>query len=277
MTDLLFAVLRITFLVYVGMILVLAGCQRHMMYYPTRTNEENAKALARTDGLEPWRDAEGTLIGWRPVNAQDAADIMLLFHGNAGFAAQRGYFAHGFAPYFTVYIMEYPGYGTRPGRPGEKAFYAAATQALEDLAETYPDRQLFLGGESLGSGVTAYLAGTYPDQIAGVFLSTPFDSLVAVARHHYPIFPVRWFMRDRYPSAQHLENYQGPLALLIAGEDEVVPAKFGQRLAEAYDGPTRVWLQENRNHNTLDLSAGSTWWSEVAQFLRPPDSDVHSD
>ena len=267
MVDFLISVLRIAVLAYVGMALVLAGCQRHMMYYPMRVSESNALALAGTDGLEPWRDDDGNIIGWRPADSNPEADILLFFHGNAGFGAQRGYMVHGFSPRMTVYIMEYPGYGTRAGRPSEQAFYRAAAAAFSALREAHPDQQIFLGGESLGSGVACHLAGRFPDKVAGLFLSTPFNHLVDVARYHYPVFPVRWLMRDRYHSAKHLAAYDGPLALLLAGRDEVVPARFGHKLADAYAGPTRIWLQEDRSHNTLDYRPGSTWWQEALDFL----------
>lgn len=270
MASFLLSALRVAVLVYAGMILVLAGCQRQMIYYPTRISEEEAIQLAATDQLEPWRNEDGEIIGWRSTRALADADVMLVFHGNAGFAGQRGYFAHGFAPDFIVYVMEYPGYGTRSGRPGEQAFYDAAEDAFQRLRKAYPEGRLFLTGESLGSGVAAYLAGRHPETVAGVFLSTPFDSMVAVARHHYPFFPVRWLMRDRYPTAKHLRDFAGPVAILLAGQDRVVPAKFGERLAAVYDGPSKLRVQEDRDHNTLDLSPGRPWWSEVVTFLRDP-------
>ncbi len=266
MWDSLIVLVRVVALVYIGLVLVLAGCQRAMIYYPARASESEAMVTAAGEGMSPWRNDDGDIIGWRSRTASDDADAILIFHGNAGFAAHRGYFARGLYPEFTVYIFEYPGYGTRSGRPSEPNFYAAAEDAVKQLSDEH-DGRIFLGGESLGSGVATYLAGTQPDHIAGLFLVTPFTSLVDVARSHYPIFPVRWLMRDRYESARHLENYEGPVAILVAGRDEIVPAKFGQKLYDGYDGPKRIWNQEDRTHNTLDYGAQSPWWDEVVTFL----------
>lgn len=265
MWDSVIVLARVAILVYVGLLVVLAGCQRGMIYYPTRANEQNATQLAATDGLEPWRNAAGEIIGWRPVHEPNA-DVMLAFHGNAGFAAQRGYLVHGFAPRIAVYLFEYPGYGTRAGKPSEQTFVDAATDALKQLRSETTGK-LFLAGESLGSGVAAHLAGAHHDVVDGIFLITPFNSLVDVAQSHYPIFPVRLLMRDRYESAKHLQAYRGPVAILLAGRDEVVPARFGQKLYDRYDGPKRVWVQGDRTHNTLDYGRAAPWWNEVAAFL----------
>lgn len=267
MWDSIFVLIRVVALVYVGLLLVLAGCQRGMIYYPTRAGESDAMAMAATDGLKPWRNGDGDIIGWRSSRAPDDADALLIFHGNAGFAAHRGYLVRGFEPDFAVYLFEYPGYGARGGKPSEKAFYAAGEEALDQLREERAGR-VFLGGESLGSGVATHLAGAHPDRVSGLFLITPFSSLVDVARSHYPIFPVRWLMRDRYESAKHLETYDGPIAVLLAGRDEVVPARFGQKLYDGYDGPKKIWIQEDRSHNTLDYSPTRVWWNEVAEFLK---------
>ncbi len=258
--------LRIGAMVYIGLLLVLAGCQRSMMYYPTTTSEANAINIALADGMEPWRDEDGGLVGWRYMQFSEDADAMLVFHGNAGFAGQRGYLAHGFAPDFAVHIMEYPGYGSRPGRPSEQAFFEAAREAFELLSQQHSGR-IFLGGESIGTGVATYIASQFPDRVAGLFLVTPYTSLVDVARSHYPIFPVRLLMRDRFPSETFLAQYSGPVAFVVAEHDEVVPARLGKALYAGYEGPKRLWIQEGRNHNTLDYHPLSPWWSEVREFL----------
>ncbi len=260
-------IVRIVALVYVGLLLLLAGCQRGLIYYPSRASEDRATAMARADGMEPWRGNEGSVIGWRQVDALDDAPPLLVFHGNAGQASQRGYLAAVFRPEWRVYVMEYPGYGPRSGRPNESAFYAAASEAFDQLRQTYTGRPLFVGGESLGTGVAAYLAGQYPNDVAGVLLITPFTSLVDVARSHYPIFPISLLMRDRYPSRKHLRSYSGPVAFIVAEHDEVVPARLGRQLYEEYHGPKRLWTQDGRDHNTLDYSPLSHWWVEARDFL----------
>ncbi len=258
--------MRMGAMVYAGLLLVVAGCQSSLIYHPARGTEQQAVQAAMREGLVAWRNAEGELIGWRSALARPDADALLAFHGNAGSALHRGYLARGLDPYFAVHILEYPGYGSRPGRPREKTLYAAAEEAL-GLLRTERSGRVFLAGESLGSGVACHLAGTRPDKVAGLFLITPFTSLPDVGRSHYPFLPVGLLLRDRYDNESKLERYSGPLAVLLAERDNVVPARLGQELFDGYAGPKRLWIQAGRNHNTLDYNPRAGWWAEVAGFL----------
>ena len=263
-------ILRIAVGVYIGLMIVLAAGQRRMIYYPRVCAEAEAVWLAERDGLKPWRTAAGELVGWQPVAAAAERDAMLLFHGNAGCAVQRGYFVQGFAAHLDVFVMEYPGYGSRTGRPSERAFIAAGTEALRQLRRERTGR-IYLGGESLGTGGACRLAGENPDVVSGLFLSTPFTRLADVARHHYPFLPMGVLLRDRYENVTHLKRFHGPVAVLLAECDEVVPASLGQRLAETYRGPRRIWVQAGRSHNDMDYRRDGAGWKDVADFLQAGD------
>jgi len=271
---------RMTAMVYIGLLIYLTGCQRQMIYLPTRAAEPELLGIAAREGLAPWRNEGGDIIGWRngTESPPPDRDAMLVFHGNAGYALHRLYLARGFGqppdePAFTVYLFEYPGYGARPGRPSEPRFVATATEAFAQVQAAHPDGRVFLVGESLGSGVAAHLAGQHPEATAGLFMATPFTSLADVAKHHYPYMPVHTLMRDRYEASEALRDYRGPLAILLAEHDRVVPARFGQALADGYEGPTRVWVQRDRDHNSLDYRRTATWWQEVTAFLKSGGQD----
>lgn len=270
----LFRILRTVALIYVGLLLLLVICQRKIIYYPSKSSEQILRARAETAGLAPCKDAEGRVIGWRDRTQSGPAvpaNRLVVFHGNAGFALHRSYFLEGFRSVssgriWEVYLFEYPGYGARAGSPSEKAFVEAARQALRELKGADP-RPVFLLGESIGAGVACALAGQLPDQVAGVILITPFTTLADVAASHYPFFPVRALLRDRYNNPAALANYRGPAAFLLAGRDEIIPAPLGRELYDHYAGPKQLWVQEEATHNTLDYHPGSGWWEEVTAFL----------
>jgi len=261
-------VMRVALLAYAGVCLFMMGCQRSLMYFPVNGSEREVITFADARGFVPWRDGDGRMLGWKPAGeaARTHKDAVLIFHGNGGMAAQRDYLVEGFSRRFDVRMMEYPGYGSRPGRTTEKNIQQAAEEALRVL-EKEREGRVFVVGESLGSGVAAWLAGANPDRVAGLLLITPFDSALAVARAHYPFLPVGLLMLDRYESVKHLENYRGPVAVLIAGRDEVIPARHGHALYDAYAGPKRRWVQEDRSHNNVNFEPGAAWWGEVMDFL----------
>ncbi len=262
-------------LAFAAFILVMAVFQRRLIYYPRTAPEGELRARAKASGLDPWVDQAGTLIGWKSQERSEDGELaatILVFHGNAGFALSRSYLVAGLSAGFGtsvgIRILEYPGYGAREGSPSEGLFRAVALAALDEILEA-GGGPILLVGESLGSGVAAYLAGKRPEAISGLLLITPFTSLAAVGSFHYPFLPVGLLLRDTFSSETALANYEGPIAFIVAEEDEVVPAQFGQALYDGYAGPKRLWVQRARGHNNLDYNPHAAWWREVQAFLLP--------
>lgn len=73
-------------------------------------------------------------------------------------------------------------------------------------------------------------------------------------------------MRHRLDSDRHLPDYGGPVAFLIAGQDDTTPAALGQRLFDAYPGPKRIWIAPAAGHNDFDALLAD--WPAVQSWLR---------
>ena len=161
MRPILFRIGRAVLAGYAGSLLLVAGCQNQILYQPRRGSEARFIAAARQQNLQPWRDAQGRLIGWVRPNPR-ATHRLVVFHGNAGCALDRSYYADAFAGFgngadWEVRIFEYPGYGPRPGPLGKSAFINEGRAALQELLAADP-RPIFLLGESIGSGTACALA-----------------------------------------------------------------------------------------------------------------------
>ena len=248
---------------------MLAALQRQLIYFPSKGHADDLSGLASRIGLQAWQDENGMTIGWQASGKRQAGNRMIVFHGNAGYALDRQYFLTGLQAVddnWDVFLFEYPGYGARAGTTSESNFQTAATEALETLLAADP-RPIFILGESLGSGIASYLAASFPQQVAGLLLVTPFSSLADVAAHHYPFLPVRILLQERYNSMEALSHYRGPVAFLLAGRDEVVTTELGQQLYNSYHGPKWLHVEEQAGHNTLPYNPGENWWHEVSNFL----------
>lgn len=247
--------------------------QRRLLYFPVAEPLPAAIAAARTRGLEPWLDGAGRFLGWRaPARGAPAARALVL-HGNAGSALDRVYLRDvlqgprfgGGAGGVEVLLLEYPGYGPRPGAPGEETIVAAAVEAIDLLGGTAP---VLLVGESLGSAVAAQAAAARP-AVAGVLLLTPLAGVAAVAQRHYPFIP-SLLVRDTYRTDRALARYRGRAGFLVAGRDEVVFADLGRALFEGHAGPKRLWVEPGAFHNTLRYDPADPLWGEVWGFLAGP-------
>jgi len=252
---------------YLALCIGCASLQRRMIYFPPACNPTEVEQYAASQNLTRWTSPTGKPIGWKRMSpAQPSQGQVLITHGNACCAFECGQFADAVqqAGAFDVYLLEYPGYENRPGSPSEQAIYAAADEALQLLPTNHAT---YLVGESLGTGVAAYLAGKHPGEITGVVLFAPYNSLVDVGQFHMPILPVGLLLRDRYPSEEHLRTYHGPVAMLTGGYDCVVPEKFGRRLYDSYSGPKRLWEFPEGNHGTVMLQPPEIW-NQIVQFLQ---------
>ena len=239
--------------------------QRAMMYFPTRMSQDEAIRAATAVGAIPWRAGDGGLRGWRLAQSptRPRATVLIL-HGNAGWALDRIHYARSLVPLgCDVVLLEYPGYGARPGQPSLGALTAAAVEAVDALA--HEGGPVWLLGESLGSGVVGRVVAARLSAVRGLLFVTPFADIGTVARRHYPFLPA-WFVRDRFRPAQDVAAFTGPAIVLIAGHDEVVGAEEGRELFAALHGPKRLVEQPAATHNGMDLSSPA-FWAEAVQFL----------
>ena len=263
----LFRLLQAPLLVYVGFCGLVGACQRSLIYHPARQSEAAMIRVARVERCEPWRAAGNAIIGWKSVRKAGepaAPNRLVVFSGNAGSALDRAYYAGG--EKWEVYLFEYPGYGARDGRISESSFIDAGEKALQALAAA-DSRSIYLLGESLGSGLACALAQRQPAHVAGLFLLTPYARLGDVAAQQFRYLPARLMLRDPWDNVTALRAYRGPVAMLIAGQDEVVTAAQGRLLYQGYAGPKHLWTDPDAGHNGIDFSASAPWWHEVSDFL----------
>jgi len=252
-----------------GLVLLVVLGQRRLLYFPLREDRAAAERRAGLLGLEPWTEG-GRFLGWRSPHpsGQPRARVLVL-HGNAASALERVYLREVLqSPVLgtplEVILVEYPGYGPRPGAPSERALLEAVVEAVR-LARR-DGLPVLLLGESLGSAVAALAAAAVPDDVAGLWLVTPLHSVPAVARRHYPFVPA-FVLRDRWRADLALPHYPGPVAFLLAGRDEVVFPDLGRLLFEARNGRKRLWVEEGAGHNTLDYDPALPRWRETVEFL----------
>ena len=159
-------------------------------------------------------------------------------------------------------LVDYRGYGASAGAPSERALTADAL-LWQDFASR-SSRRVFVLGRSLGSGVAVQVAAVRP--VAGVIAITPYDSMVAVGKHHYPILPVSLLLRHRFDSLARAPAIKAPLLCLVAERDAVVPAAHSRRLYEAWGGEKR-WVElRGAGHNSTDDAP--EFWESIRAFIR---------
>jgi uncharacterized protein len=256
MRSFLIIVAILAVLAYVGACWFLHAKQRQMIYYGWTTTAD----AASTDFELKRPDA--TLRGWM-VN-RGRPDPILYFGGNAErIEANRDDFARMF-PGRSVYLVAYRGYGASTGEPGEVAIVSDALALYDEVQRLHPGEGIAVIGRSLGSGVASQLAAQRP--IERLALITPFDSMVATAQSHYPIFPVSWLLDERYESAKALRAFRKPTLIVHAGRDEVVPEANTLGLIAALPSAPHVVRIAAADHN--DVSAHSEYGAALISFMR---------
>jgi hypothetical protein len=166
---------------------------------------------------------------------------------------------------WTVAGVNYRGYGASEGRPGERELKEdglAAFDALAACADVDP-RRIVVVGRSLGTGVAVHVAASRP--VAGAILISPFDSLVAVGRTHYPWLPVAWLLRHRFDSGDLAAKVDAPMLAIVGAADNIIPPARSRALYDAWSGP-KTWVEvPGAGHN--DLGSTADFWAPIALFL----------
>jgi alpha-beta hydrolase superfamily lysophospholipase len=206
------------------------------------------------------------LHGWY-VSADQARGVVLFFHGNAGNISHRLdsiEFFHRLG--FSVFIIDYRGYGRSEGKTDEQGTYRDAEAAWRHLIEArgIDPGKIVIFGRSLGASVAAWLASrTNP---AALILESAFTSAPDLGSHHYWFLPVRALTRIHYDTQSYVERVSVPILVVHSTDDEIVPIAHGRKLFSRANEP-KTFVKLQGGHNDGFFISHALYTEALSEFL----------
>lgn len=225
--------------------------QRDYMYLPSVDRIAPSEAgLASVAEIALQTTANAELISWYAA-ASEGRPTVLLFHGNAGAVYHRAYRIRELqAAGYGMFILGYPGYGGSSGEPTEASMVEAARLAYDYLLDAgLSANDIVIWGESIGTGVAVQLAAKVDAK--ALILEAPMSSASDVAAVHYPYMIARFFMKDKFASADYIDKIGMPLLVMHGDRDRVIPLELGRKLMEGAAEPKALVVVEGAGHNNL--------------------------
>lgn len=214
--------------------------QRGMLYFPT-------PEVKSTEAQFFYLNNKGVRLKvWQVDGAADRA--LIYFGGNAEDVALNLEQFKRLFPGYSLFLMNYRGYGGSSSRPTESGLNSDALALFDHVHKSYSDISVM--GRSLGSGVATFLA--IEREVRRLVLVTPYDSMVHLASIYYPFVPVSLLLKDRYDSLSRAPHLQSDILAVIAEHDEVIPRRSSDPLvASLPPEKTQVHVVRGAGHNSI--------------------------
>ena len=238
---------------YVGMGIFLAVNQRAFIYFPTPKIETKHTTMTMQN--------ESESINVIVLN-EGHENAILYFGGNAeSMADSADYIAQQF-PKFTIYLMDYRGYGASTGEATELGIYSDALKLYDTIKPKH--HRISVGGRSLGSGVAVHVASKR--EVSKLALITPYDSIVSVAEELYPYYPVSLMLEERYDSKSKVKDIHASTFIVMAEHDNVISKERTQKLIHAFK-PEQLKVEVIKNRGHHDISSDALYYKIMQDFI----------
>lgn len=219
------SIITLLSLLAIGYILIVALVylrQRSLLFYPVPVREG---IMAETFSL---KNGDLLLHGW--ILNKGQAKALIYFGGNSEDITENIVLFEDLFNHYTVYLINYRGYGNNQGKPSEQGLFSDAIAIYDQIEALHPSISLM--GRSLGSGVAVYLASKR--DIEQLLLLTPYDSIAELAQTHYPYLPARYLVRDRFESIIYAQDIDVPVLIITAELDRIVPYRHAEKLRDQF-------------------------------------------
>jgi pimeloyl-ACP methyl ester carboxylesterase len=191
------------------------------------------------------------IIEFKTKNDTTRHGVVLYFHGNAKNISWYAPYAANFtAKGYEVWMMDYPGFGKSTGKLTEQKLYAYALLFYKLARARYKPAAIILYGKSLGTCIAAQLASLR--DCKRLILECPYYSMVSLAQHYFPIYPVSAMLHYRLPTYSFLPAITAPLSIFHGTIDGLIPYSQGERLRSLLKPGDEFIPIEGGNHNDLN-------------------------
>ena len=235
-------------LVYLLVTFGLYFFQRSLLYHPFENNYYGDKLTVKIEKVKITTEDNIKLLAWYHKKDIKKYKTILYFHGNAGSLENRIHKINHFKDMNINFILlAWRGFSGNKGKPTEQGLYQDARSAVKWLInQGVTEENIIIYGESLGTGVATEIAQN--KNFAGVILESPFTSMIDLGKKHYPIFPIKLLLKDKYESEKKIKNLKSPLLVMHGKKDKIVPFYMGEKIFDMANNPKFNYFTEMDDH-----------------------------
>jgi len=233
-------------LMYVAILVMLFVHQRNFLFIGGR----HASAMLPPYQAVTITEPDATRLTVWEIPPAGHAPVIVFFYGNAGTLSDFvdvGERLH--TEGYGIVLASYRGYSGNRGLPTEDGLMSDARAILGSLPKSHP---IVLWGQSLGSGVAARMVSE--GRANALILQSPYTAVVDVAAWRFPVFPVRWLMKDRFDTFSLAPKIKMPVLIMHGTEDNIVPLDMGMELFLRFGAEATFVAIAHRGHNDLRTS-----------------------
>jgi len=230
--------------------------QRRIVFNVTGIPKEPAHyGLKNTEIIKIITCDDIELLAWFS-KAKYHKPTLIYLHGNSFDIGERAYRIQRYLNEgWGVLLFAWRGYSGNKGHPTENNLYKDAESALKWI-EKNTDLQksdLVIYGESLGTGVAVELGTRY--LFKSIVLEAPFTSISDIAQKKYKIYPVKFFVLDKFDNYKKITKVFSPLLIISGMKDEVIPHSHSVKLfTKANDPKDYLFIGEAMHNNLYDFN-----------------------
>jgi fermentation-respiration switch protein FrsA (DUF1100 family) len=225
--------------------------QEKLIFFPTPLAQDYTFEFAYPFEELFLESDDGAIINAVHFKNQNPNGVIIYFHGNAGDLSRWGKVTEFFVEKnYDVFVMDYRTYGKSTGKISEQALYSDAQMCYDFLLKQYEASEIIIYGRSLGTGIATHLASK--NNAKQLILETPFYSLADVAKHRFPLFPVKKLLKYDFLSYKYIQGVNCPVTIFHGTDDNVIPYNSGEKLFNSITQKEKVFFTiENGAHNNL--------------------------
>ena len=250
--------IRSVIFIYLSLALFLFFFQRNLLYYPTPKAEHEYDVIQY--------ETDDVVLDVIVLN-KGKDEAIIYFGGNGEAVVANAYAFNKELPDYTVYLVNYRGYGGSTGKPTEANLFSDAQYIYDQINTEH--KTISVIGRSLGTGVATYLAST--KNINKMILITPYDSIQAIAQKQYPVFPIGLLLKDKFDSLSRVKSINAKTFVILAEHDVIIPFKNSQRLIDEFpSSQITVEMIKGTGHNSI--SSRDEYYNLLQQFMASPEN-----
>jgi uncharacterized protein len=238
------------------------GCAG-LFFYPSKKEFSNPDLRRYNYKQVYFTSTDGVLLHGLILRPRtDSRAAVLYLHGNAqNISMQINNVLWLVDAGFTVFAIDYRGYGNSGGMPDIKGVNDDGEAALEELRVLCPglkDR-IIVFGQSLGGAIAIYAVANYrhKNDIKVLVVDSAFSGYRKIAREKldrfwmfgYLFYPLTYTINDRYSPDHWIDKIGSvPLLVICSTNDPVVPDENSYRLFKEAKGSKDLWVTDIHGH-----------------------------